>query len=352
MAHRPRAPIPVLLLLLALLVAACAQPGSSSPAATTATPSATSATPEATPAAYPLTLTDDAGRAVTILAAPERIVSLAPSNTEIVCALGACSAIVGVNDYRAGFPADVLAAIADVPDVASYGGVDREAVVAAAPDLVLAAGNELTSSADIKALTDLGMPVLVLYPESLDEIYADIRLVGAALDTAGTADEVVAGMQARVRAVEEGVAGLDRPRTFYEVSLFQGTIYTAGADSFLAALVTAAGGEPITGDAVTTAIQLEDLVAADPQLIVLGDAAYDASITPDVVAARPGWEGMSAVVAGRIVPLPEDVLITRPGPRIVDGLEALARAIHPEAFDRCVPRPPPRQRLRSSAGRR
>jgi iron complex transport system substrate-binding protein len=213
MAHRPRAPIPVLLFLLALLVAACAQAGSPSPAATaTPRPTATSA---ATLATYPLTLTDDAGREVTIPAAPERIVSLAPSNTEIVCALGACDAIVGVNDYRDGFPANVLAAIAAVPDVASYGGVDREAVVAAAPDLVLAAGNELTSSADIAALVDLGIPVLALYPESLDEIYADIRLVGAALDATPAADELVADMQARVRAVEERVGGLDRPTTFY-----------------------------------------------------------------------------------------------------------------------------------------
>ena len=115
------------------------------------------------------------------------------------------------------------------------------------------------------------------------------------------------------------------------MGVFEGTIYTAGEDSFLASLIETAGGDPITGDAVTTAIPLEDLVTADPELILLGDVIYDPTITPETVAARDGWAEMTAVVDGRIVmPLPEDLLITRPGPRIVDGLEALARAIHPE----------------------
>ena len=133
------------------------------------------ATPTPIPATtYPLTLTDDEGREVTLEAEPERIVSLAPSSTEIVCALEACDRIVGVNDFRDGFPTDVLAALEDVPNVASFTGVDREAVVDVEPDLVLAAGNNLTPPADIAALDELGYAVLVLYPESLEEVYADI----------------------------------------------------------------------------------------------------------------------------------------------------------------------------------
>ena len=94
-----------------------------------------------------------------------------------------------------------------------------------------------------------------------------------------------------------------------------------------------AGGQPVTGDALTTSITLEALLAANPELILLGDAAYDPSITPESVAARPGWSAMSAVQTGRVVVMLEDPIITRPGPRIVGGLEALARAIHPEQFD-------------------
>lgn len=332
--------LPPLLLCLAALVSACAAPGSSGslPAASngaTASPAAaqsTSATPSPAPA-FPVTLADDAGRKVTLDARPARIISLAPSNTEIACALGACDRIVGVNDFRDGFPTDVASALAAVPDVASFGGVDREAVVAAEPDLVLAAGNELTSSADIDAMTSLGMPVLVLYPESLDGVYADIGLVGRAIGEEDAAATLVAQMRSRVSDLQARVGGLEAPRTFYEVGIYEGAIYTAGADSFLASLVDLAGGDVITGDALSTAIQLEDLVAADPQLILLGDAAYDATITPASVAARPGWGAMTAVREGRITSMPEDLVITRPGPRIVDGLEALARAIHPEAFD-------------------
>jgi iron complex transport system substrate-binding protein len=215
----------------------------------------------------------------------------------------------------------------------SFGPFDREAIVAAEPDLVLAAGNELTSTADIDALTELGLPVIVLYPESLAEVRADIDLVGEALDAQAKAAEITSAMAFREAQVADSVAGMDRPRTFYEVGVFEGTIYTAGEDSFLASLIETAGGDPIAGDAVTTAIALEDLVTADPELIVLGDAAYDPSITAETVAARDGWAEMTAVRDGRVVPLPEDILITRPGPRIVDGLEALARAIHPDAFD-------------------
>ena len=317
-------PLPAVLLLLA----ACSAPSSDAPASSTdaATPSVAlaSASPSAE-AAYPLTLTDDAGREVTLAAEPARVVSLAPSNTEIVCALDACDRLVGVTDFD-----DYPPEVADVPKVVVAAQVDVEAVVAAEPDLVLAAGNELTPTTVIEQLSDLGIPVLTLYPESLDEVIADIELVGAALGRSDEARAVTEEMAGRVEAVVASVDGLERPRTFYEVSVFEGVIYTAGESSFLASLIETAGGEPITGDALSTTIELEELVAADPQVILLGDAAYDPTVTADSVAARPGWEGMTAVAEGRVVPFPDDVVTTRPGPRIVDGLEALADAIHPD----------------------
>jgi iron complex transport system substrate-binding protein len=310
---------------LALALAACAPASSPSPSAaeSVAAESVAASTP-----AYPVSLTDDAGRSVNVPGLPDRIVSLAPSNTEIVCALGACDHLVGVTDYD-DYPPEVKG-VADVVIVAK---VDVEKVVDADPDLILAAGNEITSSSVITQLADLGYPVLVLYPESLDEVYADIELVGRAIDASSEAAEVVDDMRIRAEAVADAVATAEKPRTFYEVSVFQGTIYTAGADSFLASLISVAGGEPITGDPLSTTIQLEDLVAADPELILLGDAAYDRSITPQSVAARDGWQGMAAVANGHIVVMAEDPVITRPGPRIIEGLEALARAIHPERFN-------------------
>ena len=314
--------IPVLLI---VLLAACAPAPSSTPGSTVVASLSPSAAPS-DPTAYPVTLSDDAGRSVTLETEPERIVSLAPSNTEIVCALDACDLIVGVTDFD-----DYPPQVAGVDKVVTMAQVDVEAVVAAEPDLVIAAGNELTPTAVIEQLTDLGLSVMTLYPESLDEIYADIELVGRALDRDDAALALVEDMTSRVEDVEAAVADLERPRTFYEVSLFEGTIYTAGEGSFIASLIETAGGEPITGDALSTAIELEELVAADPELILLGDATYDPSITAESVAERPGWETMTAVADGRVVVMTDDVVITRPGPRIVDGLEALARAIHPGA---------------------
>lgn len=323
------APRRIRILVPLLLVLAACQPSASSSPSPSAEPSDAPSASEPPAVTYPQTLTDDAGREVAIPVEPARIISLAPSNTEIVCALGACDRLVGVTDFD-----DYPAEVADVEDVVIGAVVDIELVVAADPDLILAAGNELTPSPVITELADLDYPVIVLYPETLHEVSHNIELVGRAINAVTEADDLVAAMETRIEAVEDAVAGERTPRTFYEVGLFEGAIYTAGGDSFLAGLIETAGGDAILGDPLTTAIALEDLVAADPELILLGDGAYDPSITPESVAARPGgWAEMTAVVNGDVLVMVEDPVITRPGPRIVDGLEALALAIRPDAFD-------------------
>ena len=310
-----------------LLLVACTAPASSS------SPSASADVPSTSPAAaaYPVTITDDAGREVTIDSSPQRIVSLAPSGTEIVCALDACGRLVGVTDFD-----DYPAEVSEVADVVIAAQVDVERVVAAEPDLVLAAGNEITPSSVIAQLTALGLTVLVLYPESLDEVYADIELVARAID-ATAADDLIGDMRQGVDAVVSAVEGADRPRTLYEVFHAEGATYTAGEGSFLASLIELAGAVPVTGDAQGL-LAAEELIVADPELILLGTASYDPSLADpevarDTVAARAGWAELAAVRDGRVVPYLDDIVTTRPGPRIVEGLEALARAIHPDRFD-------------------
>ena len=325
----PRVAVP--LLALALLAPACAEPAAD---VATRSPSATapSAAGPASGAASPLTLVDDAGREVTLDGPPERIVSLAPSNTEIVCALGACDRLVGVTDFD-----DHPAEVTELTEVVIQAQVDVERVVAAEPDLVLAAGNELTPSSVIDQLDAVGLTVMVLYPESLDEVYADLALVGSALGRTAEAERIVEAMRAEVAEVEEAVAGADAPRVLYEVFYSDGTTYTAGEGSFLASLIEIAGGEPVTGDAEGV-LGAEDLVAADPELVLLGTASYDSALaTPEAALAsvgeRPGWGDLTAVREGAVIPYLDDIVTTRPGPRIVDGLAALARAIHPDRFD-------------------
>ena len=331
MALRPPSRLLPLIVLL-IVVTACAAP------ATTPSPTASGSDAGSTPsvvpsaAAYPATLTDDAGRELVLDSEPRRIVSLAPSNTEIVCALGACDRLVGVTDYDA-FPPEV----ADIDDVVIAAAVDVELVVAAEPDLILAAGNLVTPATVIDQLDELGLPVLVLYPETLDEVYADIRLIGSALDREPEADELVGGLEDRVADVVEAVGDAERPLTLYEVFYSEGTTYTAGEGSFLASLLELAGATPLTGNAQGV-LGAEELVAADPELILLGTASYEPSLADDATAlatvrARSGWENLAAVRDGAVVPYLDDIVTTRPGPRIVDGLEALARAIHPDRFE-------------------
>jgi iron complex transport system substrate-binding protein len=327
--------VPTLPLVL-LTAAGCASPAAApltpSTAPTETTSDAPSPDPTPSEGPFPVTLTDALGNELTLDAAPERIVSLAPSNTEIVCALDACDRLVGVTDFD-----DYPPEVADVDDVVISAQVDVELVVEAEPDLVLAAGNELTPTAVLQQLDDLGLPVLVLYPESMEEVLDDIRLLGSALGREVEAATLAEEMEGRIADVAAAVDGADAPSTLYEVFHSEGVTYTAGEGSFLASLIEIAGGDPVTGDAQGV-LPPEQLVAADPELILLGSASYDPALADpasalSAVAGRPGWSEITAVREGAVVPYLDDIVTTRPGPRIVDGLEALARAIHPERFD-------------------
>ncbi len=327
--HSERAKGPPILLSLGvvILVAACtagATPGSgvasSPPATAVASPSPS---PEPTQPPFPLTLRDDEGTEVTLAAVPQRIVALSPANTEIVWALGAGDRQVGGTDAD-DFPAEA----ADLPDVATYTAVDVERIVVLEADLVLAAGSNFNPPESIRRLRSLGIPVLVVDAVEVNAVFADIELIGRAIGEWPAALALTAALRERIEAISAAAARTRAtPRTFYELDASNG-IFGPAKGSVWAQLIELAGGEPITTDDPNVyAISLERLVAADPEVIILGDAAY--GVTPEIVAARPGWGGMTAVRNGAIYPV-DDVIVTRPGPRIADGLLALARAIHPE----------------------
>lgn len=314
------------LLSIALFVTACAS-GSASPSRLpTATPppsTAPSVAPSPSPSpAYPLTLTDDEGNRVVIPAEPARIVSLTPATTEILFAIGAGPRVVATTDFD-DYPPEAV----PLPDVASYTGVDVEKIVGLEADLVIAGGNNFNPPEALARLRSLGIPVLVVYAPDTKTILADIELVGRAVGRAEEATALAASIQADFEAVAAATAGLPRPRVFYELDATN-EIYGPADDSFLAEMIELAGGDPITtGSPTVFSISLEKLVAADPEVIILGDAAY--GVTPDVVRSRPGWGTMTAVRTGAIRPI-DDIVVTRPGPRIALGLRELARAIHPD----------------------
>jgi iron complex transport system substrate-binding protein len=284
-------------------------------------PTAT-ATATATPH-YPLTLTDDEGTTITLPDEPDAVVSLTPATTELLFALGAGDKLVGRTDFD-DYPPEVV----EVPAVASFTGVLIEQVVDLEPDLVIAGGNNFTPAGDVDRLRDLGLPVLVVYAPDMAGVLADVLLVGQAVGAESEAESVVGELQARIDEVSAAVAVLERPRVFYEIG-YEPEIYGPAPESFVADMVNLAGGEPITTtDPAVFSISLERLVDLNPEVIVLGDAAY--GVCPTNVVIRPGWTQIAAVSDGNVRPV-DDIIVTRPGPRIGEGLAALALAIHPEA---------------------
>jgi len=281
-------------------------------------------------AAWPVELVDDEGTSVTIPARPERIISLSPANTEIVFALGAGDRLLGGTDFD-DFPAEAAA----LTDVANFNGVLMEQVVALDPDLVLAAGNFFTPPADIARMRELGYPVVVVYAATVAEVLDDIELIGDAVGEGAAARDLTASMQARIDQVTAAVAETgERPRTFYQIGS-EPEIYAPAPGSFVADMVALAGGDAIvTTDPNVFAIPVEQLVAIDPEVIVVGDALY--GICPADVSARPGWSVMTAVKEDAVRPV-DDTVITRPGPRLAQGLANLARAIHPELVLDSIP---------------
>jgi len=333
-----------LIVTVALAASACAGQGGASPSTTAPITIATTAPtnpPSPSPVAFPLTVTDDEGTAVTIAARPTKIVSLTPATTETLFAIGAGSRVVGKVEDIANYPPEA----ANVPVVATFSGVDVEKIVAAQPDLVISGGAGLTQSDAVDQLRRAKVPVLVSYPTSLATALAGVRLIGKAVGSSAEAEQLAMSMDQRIQALAARVAGGSKPRVFYEIDT-TGGIFTPPAQSIYGEVLKLAGSDPISGEA-NYSISLEKLVAADPEVILLGDAAYGA--TADAVKARPGWGVMTAVKKGRIVPI-DDIVVTRPGPRLVDGLAALIRAIHPEvSIDDIVPAPTPAPTVAPSA---
>ncbi len=333
----------------ALSLVAFAAGCSSAPAATptlapvTPIPSVAATLPPASPTPtatraplFPVTLTDDEGTAVELKAAPQHIVSLMPAVTETLFALGVGDRIVGKAEDVLLFPPQASA----VPDLEKFQNgavaVDIEKIVAVRADLVIAGGDNGTPADAVQKLRSLGIPVLVVYAPNIAGVLSDIELVGKAVGLPDAATALAGQMRAGFAAISDAVKAAAKPRVFYEISEYQGTYYAPADQSFLAEMITLAGGDPITtGSTTKYDIPAEKLIKADPQLILLADAAYGVAAAD--VAKRPGWSVMTAVKGNAITPI-DDTTISRPGPRLVAGLALLAAAIHP---DLTIPVPSP-----------
>lgn len=268
---------------------------------------------------YPLTVTDDLGRTVELRAAPTRIVSMLPSHTESVCALGACDRLVGI-DRHSNHPEQVRG----VPPLGDAFAPDLEALVALEPDLVLVD----QYSGMQGPLEALGIAVYAGSPQNIAQTFSFLSLLGTMLDRETEAAVLVGKLEGEIAGVAAVLKGIPGPSVFVELDP---TPFSAGPGSYLGELVEAAGGVNIVTQEMGDFPQLdpEYVVAADPQVIILTDAPF--GITAAEVAARPGWSGLAAVEQGRVYELSQSDadLLSRAGPRLGSAIRLLASLFHP-----------------------
>ena len=279
-------------------------------------------TPPAASAPFPTTVTDFQGHAVTLSARPERLVSIGPSITAFLFAIGAGPRVVGVDDFS-DEPADAT-------KIDKVGGVkvNFEKIVSLRPDLVLTVK---FSDGTIEKLQSASLTVLVVDPQNVADVAKTSRLLGQAVGADGST--LATSIEQKVDVVRAKTANVAaRPRVYHEIDASDpAKIFTVGPGSYIDDLIKIAGGVNVAANATTAYPQLsaEQIVKADPEVIVLAADPYAAK--PADVAARSGWSAISAVRNGRIGTI-EPNLINRPGPRVGEAAEAYARIVHPELF--------------------
>ena len=279
-------------------------------------------------------LVDDHGYKTSLTAYPEKIVSVAPSTTEILYAIGAGEKVVAVTDYD-NYPYDFAAWIAagNMTSVGDFTDPNLEVITSLNPDLILASGGVQVESVD--TLRNLGYKVLVLDPTNVDGILNNIELVGNATGNRAEATALVNDITNRITAVENTVANAAKPKVYYEVYYESTSSWTIGAKAWQSELIEIAGGTNIFGDQQIDyyQYQVEALIDRNPDVIILpgeGMGTGTAS-TFDAVKARPGWDTTNAVQNNRLYQINSDI-IERAGPRIADAIEQLAAFFHPELF--------------------
>ena len=302
----------VFMLLLTILAAACAP--------TTPT--------EDIESADPAILTDARGVEVSFNEPPQRIISMAPSNTEMLFAIGAGSQLIGRDDVS-DYPPEAL----EIESIGStYGELNTEAILALNPDVILAA--DLTPPEQIETLENLNLVVFqVRNPAEFSDVFENLAELGKMTAHTEEADALVAQLRERTENVSSTVAEADRVPVFYEVDGSDPAApWTTGSATFQDVLIQTAGGENIAESLEGWGqLSIEEIVTRDPRVIFFAAGTW-VPTTAESISARAGWSDIRAVVEGNVVAIDTN-WVDRPGPRLVDALEAMAKSIHPELFE-------------------
>jgi iron complex transport system substrate-binding protein len=273
---------------------------------------------------YPLQITDSIGRQVTIPSQPQRIVSLAPSNTENLYFLGLGDRLVGDTSY-CDYPEEAK----KVAKVGGFKDPSLEKVIALQPDLVLATDIHQSMLASMEGA---GLKVVVINPETIDETFESMILIGKSAGIEGQARTLVTGLKDRVSAVSSKAANIpenQRPTVYYEI--WNQPLMTIGKDSLISQIITLAGGINVTGDMSEPYPQISEeiIIARNPQVMINSYGMNSQLLTPEEIGARKGWQNVSFVKNKRIYTIESD-LLTLAGPRIVNGIEQVYTCLYPQ----------------------
>ena len=269
-------------------------------------------------------LTDEIGRKIQISQEVDRVVTLAPNLTEIVFALGDGNHLAGDTD-NCDYPAEA----AQKPHVGGPVNPSLEEIASLMPDLVLAT-KSINRRETVTALDRIGLPVFVTDPHSVEQMIASVEHVGSALGTEKSAAAVAEDLRARLSEIDRRLAGTAPRRVLFVV--WTDPLISVGRGTFIADALRRAGGLSVVDTrAEWPHVSLEEIVRLQPEVLVFAGAhAGDTRRDIDALRTRPGWRRLSAIENGNIVVLSD--AINRPAPRMVDAIEQLARALHPEAF--------------------
>lgn len=274
---------------------------------------------------FPVEIEDSFGNKVTIESEPTKIVSLAPSNTEVLFALGLGDKVVGVTSY-CNYPEE--ATTKEV--IGSYKQFNLERIVELNPDLVLISGSG--EEEDNKILRDAGIKVLGFEPKSIGDVMKDIELIGKATGNSEKANEVIGAMEDKKNEILDKVKGQEPVRVFYEI--WSDPLMGAGKGSFMDELITLSGGKNIADDAdgAYPTYDLEQLIERNPEVYLAAKGMED--MTVESIKTRAGYDAITAVKNDRVYLFEgnEADIVSRAGTRIIEALELVAKAIYPEVF--------------------
>lgn len=270
----------------------------------------------------PGTIVDSMGREVFLDKTPEKIVSLSPSNTEILFALGLGDKVVGVSEYT-DYPEEAQ----NLPVVGAFNDPNVELILDTEPDLVIM-GDKLQADT-MKKLESLNIPFAAIEGTTFEEVIDSIHLLGKLLGKQDKAQEITKDMKNKAQKVQDDVKDADKP-TAYFVMFYGQDNYTSGPGSFVNELIEMAGGETITKDAPVPwpNYSLEKLVEKDPDILLVSSDLGDL----EGVKSAEGYKELTAVKEDRVYMIDANT-VTRPGPRLADGLESIAKILHPDLVE-------------------